>query len=174
VSRAPLINPVIPGPDTEETYRAFGHLIDQLEERFNRSGQVATIPLIGVAGDLHVYLIPRVGKDGFNLGRVSMALTANNLPDGSVRTLSADASNYWTFTLNRYFFNTSGVRTKRPIEGGSWNTSAVSIKPDSPFVLEIKQPLDPGDTLVLDIQTTGTAVAFSATVQVEEMFGPEE
>ena len=174
MGRAPLVNPVIPGPEKEELFRAFGSLIDQLERHFNRSGVIYSVPLLDVVSDLHIYLIPRVGYNGFNLGRVSMVLTKNYLPDATTADLTASATDYWTFTLYRYFTATDGTRTKRPIPGGTWNTSNTGIRADIPKVMTLKRPLNPGDTLVLEISRTGAAAAFSATVQVEEMFGPED
>ena len=171
MSRAPLVNPVVPGEGNEELYRSFGTLIDQLERHFNRSGQIFTATLLDVVSDLHVYLIPRVGRNGFQLGRVSITLL-KNAPDPS--DLDASASDYWTFTLYRYFTATDGTRTSRPIPGGTWNTSTTAIRLDIPKVVVLKRPLDPGDTLVLEIDRTGAAAAFSATVQIEETFGPEE
>jgi len=171
MSRAPLVNPVIPIPGNEEVYRAFGSLIDQLERHFNRSGQIYSVILPDVVTDLHVYAIPRVGYNGFNLGRVSMALM-KNAPTPT--DLSASSTDYWTFTLYRYFTATDGTRTRRPIPGGTWNTSTTAIRLDIPKVVVLKRPLNPGDTLVLEIEQTGAAPAFSATVQIEETFGPEE
>ena len=173
MSRAPLINPVVPGPDNEELYRAFGTLIDQLERRFNTSGYLYVIPLEDIALDRHVTLIPRVGNQGFNLGRVSMT-GGSNSGVGTITTISASSTDYWTFTLYRYFTATDGTRTSRPVPGGTWNTSTTAIRADVPKVLTLKRPLNPGDTLVCQIATTGAPEPFSATLQIEEMFGPEE
>jgi len=174
MGRAPIINPVIPSTGNEELYRSVQHVIDQLERHFNRSGYVYTVPLFDIVMARHVYLIPRVGLNGFNLGRVAMTAGKNYTPDGTLATISADASNYWTFTLYRYFTSSDGSRTSRPIPGGTWNTSETAMRVDVPKVVFLKRPLDPGDTLVLKITPTGTAPAFSGTIQVEETFGPEE
>lgn len=165
MSRSPINNPVIIGPENEELFRAFEGLIVQLEEHFNRAGQIVTLPIEGVTVSTTLCLIPRVGRAGFNLGRVSFVMTGS---------IAADASNYWTFTLSRYFTAPDGVRTKRAIPGSTWNTSAVGIRPFVPKVVEMKRPLDPGESLIFDIEQTGAAIPLNGTVQVQEMFGPEE
>jgi len=174
MGRAPLVNPIILSPDNEELHEAFERLIEQLERRADRQGQTYVIPLRQIGHNEHVQIIPRVAKDGFNLGRISLNLGVHVLPTGTMRDLTASSTAYWTFTLSRYFTATNGVRTKRPIPNGTWNTSEVGIRADLPKVVEVKHPLNPGESLVLDIAKTGAAEVFSGSIQVQEIFGPED
>ena len=163
--RAPLNNPVVPNPETEEMFRAFEALIDQLEQRADRSPKSVTVPLLAIAATTTVIVIPRVSKDGFAFGRMVFTPTA---------VMSADSTNYWTFTFYRYFTDSDGVRAARPIPGSTWNTSGTAIRANVPTMLTVKRPLNKGETLALVITKTASAATFTGTLQVSEIFGPEE
>ena len=158
-------NPVVLSAETEEVWRAFETLIEQLQRRDDQAARAYVVPL-NVDFDMttNLVLIPRVGRDGFPLGRVSMAFT---------HAVTHSSANYWTFTLYRYYTDT-GVRTPRPVVGGSWTTATHGLRAYVPKVLELDRPLDPGETLRLEIVRTGTADYLRGTALIEEMHGPEE
>ena len=135
--RSDLTNPVIPSLEHEELYRAMADLIDQLRQRDAEAGRVFTIPWYSAAAEGTIYPIPRVGKEGFGLGRVSFVFTADT---------TFSATDYFTFTLYRYFTDTSGVRQKRLVPNGSWGTNVVAPRAHIPYSLEMDHPLDPGDS----------------------------
>ena len=158
-------NPVVLTQETEELWRAFETLIEQLQRRDDHAARAFTVP-INVDFDVttNIILLPRVGLDGFPLGRVSMAFT---------HAVAHSGTNYWTFTLYRHVTQ-GGERKSYPVTNGSWTTATHGLRAYVPKVLEMDRPLDPGETLRLKIVRTGTAGYLRGTALTEEIHGPEE
>jgi hypothetical protein len=158
-------NPVILTLENEELYRAFEDMINQLQRRDDQAARAITLPInvdFDVTTDFVV--IPRVGQDGWGLGRVSMAFTHD---------LTQSSTNYWTFSLY-YYYTDTGTRTVYPVIGGSWTTAEHGLRAYVPKVLELDRPLDPEMTLRLKVVRTGTADYLRGSMLTEEMYGPEE
>ena len=162
MSRSPLGNPYR-GEDGA-TQSAFEAHVEDHERRENQAGRIFAMPLIGIAATTLVPLIPRVPADGFDFGRVTFTFTAD---------LAMDATNYWTFALYRRRL-VDGVSVARPVVGGSWATNAIGMTAYRPYAVEYNQPLDPGEVLELVVTKANAGATFTAGVQVQETFGPEE
>ena len=165
MGRPDLVNPVAPSTGDQELFRAMESLIDQLRQRDEQAGRTFSTVWYGTTLPRTVHLIPRVGKEGYGLGRVTYIFTADT---------TFSSSDYYTFTLYRYFTDIDGVRQKRLVPSGAWGTNTYAPRADLPFALELDHELDPGDTLLLDIAIEGVPVDAEFSVQVDEMFGPEE
>ena len=161
-------NPVLLTMENEELYRAFEDMINQLQRRDDQAARVVSMPIeVFLVKTTDLILLPRVGKDGFALGRVSYCF-ASDLSQG-------DGTDNWTFKLYRHF-NDSGTRNSAPIVGGSWSTTEHGLRAYLPKVMEFDRPLNPGDTLRCEITKNGSPAQSNVfgSVQVEEMYGPEE
>ena len=160
--RSPLVNPYS-GEDFD-VLRAFEDHVEDHERRESQAGRIYTVHLTAVAATSTFIVIPRVTLEGYAFGRVSYTFTA---------TLELDDTDYWTFTLQRYRMD-SGSPTMRPIVGGEWTSSAIAMTKFKPYVVEFDQELDPGEVLALVVTKAAAAVAFTGSIQIQEIFGPEE
>ncbi len=158
-----LRNPVIRKPDNEELYRALENLIGQLQRRERDTPRVLTRRL-DLSATATVLLIARVGAEGWRHGRASFTFTAD---------ITASGTNYWTFAFKKYETIPS-TNARRVVSLGSWGTDEHGVTAYAPVVKEYDQPLRTGESLVLVATKTGSPSAIEATIQVDEMYGPEE